>query len=91
MTADWQTISALATAAGTLVLALATFLAIRAGNRSARIAEQALLTAMRPLLVQSLGDDPTSSLGATTTGTRRPRATGTSTAPTRAADKPHSA
>jgi len=56
--ADWQTISALATAGGTLVLALATFSAVRSSNRSARVAEQALLTGMRPLLVMSLADDP---------------------------------
>jgi hypothetical protein len=56
--ADWQTISSLATAGGTLVLALATFSAVRSSNRSARIAEQALLTGMRPLLVQSLSGDP---------------------------------
>lgn len=59
MEADWQTISALATAAGTLALAVATFVAIRSANRSSRLAERALLTAMRPLLVQSLSDDPT--------------------------------
>jgi hypothetical protein len=56
--ADWQTISALATAGGTLVLALATFSAVRSSNRSARVAEEALLAAMRPLLIPSLGDDP---------------------------------
>ena len=56
--ADWQTISSLATAGGTLVLAVATFTAVRSSIRSARIAEQALLTGMRPLLVPSLGDDP---------------------------------
>jgi hypothetical protein len=56
--ADWQTISSLATAGGTLVLALATYSAVRSSNRSARIAEQSLLTAMRPLLVPSLADDP---------------------------------
>jgi hypothetical protein len=56
--ADWQTISSLATAGGTLVLAAATFSAVRSANRSARIAEQSLLTAMRPLLVASLADDP---------------------------------
>jgi len=56
--ADWQTVSALATAAGTLVLAGATFSAVRSSNRSARIAEKALLTGLRPLLVQSLGGDP---------------------------------
>ncbi|MGZ4708036.1 MAG: hypothetical protein ACXWBN_04765, partial [Acidimicrobiales bacterium] len=56
--ADWQTISSLATAGGTLVLAVATFVSVRSSNRSARVAEQALLTGMRPLLVTSLSDDP---------------------------------
>jgi hypothetical protein len=56
--ADWQTISSLATAGGTLVLAVATFSAVRVSNRSARVAEEALLTGMRPLLVPSLADDP---------------------------------
>ena len=55
---DWQTISALATAGGTLVLAVATFGAIRSANRSARIAEQAFLTNMRPLLITSQYSDP---------------------------------
>lgn len=59
MSPDWQTVSSLATAGGTLVLAVATFAAIRSANRSARIAEQALLAGLRPLLVQSLADDPT--------------------------------
>jgi hypothetical protein len=56
--ADWQTISSLATAGGTLVLALATFSAVRSSNRSARVAEESLLTAMRPLLIHSLADAP---------------------------------
>jgi hypothetical protein len=56
--ADWQTISSLATAGGTLVLALATFSAVRSSNRTAHIAEQSLLANMRPLLVPSLADDP---------------------------------
>jgi hypothetical protein len=55
---SWQTISSLATAGGTLVLAVATFSAVRSSNRSARVAEQALLTGMRPLLIPSLADDP---------------------------------
>ena len=59
MATDWQTISSLATAGGTLVLATATFAAIRSSNRSARLAEKALLAGLRPLLVQSLSDDPT--------------------------------
>jgi len=56
--ADWETISALATAGGTLVLAAATFSAVRSSNRSARVAERALLAGMRPLLVPSLSTDP---------------------------------
>jgi hypothetical protein len=57
--ADWETVSSLATGAGTLVLAVATFAAVRSSNRSARIAELALQEQRRPLLVQShLGVDP---------------------------------
>ena len=36
--ADWVTISSLATAGGTLVLAVATFSSVRSANRSARVA-----------------------------------------------------
>jgi hypothetical protein len=56
--ADWVTISALATAAGTLVLALATFASVRSANRAARVAERSLLVGLRPLLVPSRLDDP---------------------------------
>jgi hypothetical protein len=49
----WATISSLATAGGTLVLGVATFAAVRSSNRSARIAEQALMVGLRPLLVAS--------------------------------------
>ena len=56
--ADWATISSLATAGGTLVLAVATFAAVRSSNRSARIAEVALQEQRRPVLVQSRLDDP---------------------------------
>jgi hypothetical protein len=56
--ADWATISSLATAAGTLVLAGATFSAVRSSNRSARIAEQALQEQRRPVLMQARLDDP---------------------------------
>jgi hypothetical protein len=55
---DWQTISSLATAGGTLILAVATFSAIRSANRSARVAERSFLTGTRPLLLPSLFDDP---------------------------------
>jgi hypothetical protein len=56
--ADWVTISALATGGGTLVLAGATFSAVRSANRSARIADQALQEQRRPLLVNARLDDP---------------------------------
>ena len=49
----WATIADLGTALGTLVLAVATFSAVRSGNRTARAAEQSLLTSLRPLLMQS--------------------------------------
>jgi hypothetical protein len=55
---DWVVISSLATAAGTLVLALATFAAVRSSNRSARIAEAALQEQRRPLLAPSRLEDP---------------------------------
>ncbi len=55
---DWTAIASFATAVGTLVLAVATFSAVRSANRSARIAEEGLLTSLRPLLVQTLPEDP---------------------------------
>jgi hypothetical protein len=55
---DWATVSSLATAAGTLVLAVATFAAVRSSNRSARIAEVALQEQRRPLLAASRLEDP---------------------------------
>ena len=55
--ADWTDISSLATGAGTLVLAVATFAAVRSANRAARAAEQSLLAGLRPLLVPSRLDD----------------------------------
>ncbi len=42
--ADWATAASLATALRTLVLAVATFSAVRLGNRTARAAELSLLT-----------------------------------------------
>ena len=50
---DWATVSALATAGGTLVLAIATFASVRSANRAARTAERALQVGMRPLLGSS--------------------------------------
>jgi hypothetical protein len=59
---DWSTISALATGAGTLVLAIATFASVRSSNRSARIAEAALQEQRRPVLVPSRLEDPVQKL-----------------------------
>lgn len=55
---DWVVISSLATAVGTLVLAAATFSAVRSSNRSAWIAEVALQEQRRPLLAPSRLEDP---------------------------------
>jgi hypothetical protein len=60
--ADWVTISSLATAGGTLVLAVATFSSVRSANRSARVAERSLLSGLRPLLITSREDDPEESV-----------------------------
>ena len=56
--ADWVTISALASAGGTLVLAGVTVASVRSANRAARVAEQSLLAEQRPLLVTSRAEDP---------------------------------
>lgn len=61
--ADWVTISALATAGGTLVLAGATFASVRSANRAARVAERSLLAGLRPLLMPSRTDDPPQKVG----------------------------
>jgi hypothetical protein len=55
---DASTISSMATAGGTLVLAIATFSSIRAANASARVAERALLIGQRPVLMPSRDEDP---------------------------------
>ena len=61
-----ETTASLATAAGTLVLAVATFASVRSANRAARTAERALLEGLRPVLVNvpaagSAGEDLASS------------------------------
>ena len=56
--ADWVTISSLATAGGTLVLAIATFGSVRSANRAARVAERSLLLGLRPVLLPSRPEDP---------------------------------
>ena len=55
--ADWVTISSLATAGGTLVLALATFSSVKSANRSTRLAERSLLAGQRPILIPTHADD----------------------------------
>jgi hypothetical protein len=66
---DWPTIASLATAAGTLVLAVATFSSVRFGQRSTRIAERstaiaerALSVGLRPVLAPSRVTDPPESV-----------------------------
>ncbi len=55
---DWATISSLATAGGTLVLAIATFASVRSANRSAQVAREALQEQRRPVLAPSRLGDP---------------------------------
>jgi hypothetical protein len=62
LAADWETISSLATGAGTLVLATATFAAVRSSNRAARVAEAALQEQRRPMLAPSRLEDPVQKL-----------------------------
>ena len=61
--ADWVTISALASAGGTLVLAGVTVASVRSANRVARVAELSLLAGQRPLLVPSRTEDPAVKVG----------------------------
>jgi hypothetical protein len=61
--ADWVTISSLATAGGTLVLAAATFGSVRSANRAARVAERSLQIGLRPVLVPSRPEDPPQQVG----------------------------
>jgi hypothetical protein len=60
---NWAIGASLATAAGTLVLAAATFIAVRASNRSARVTERALLAGIRPVLIPSRMEDPPEKVG----------------------------
>ncbi len=53
MAVDWATIASLATAGGTLVLAVSTFASVRSANRAARAAERSLMVGLQPLLVPS--------------------------------------
>jgi hypothetical protein len=55
----WSTIADLATALGTLILAVATFSAVRSSNLMAKVAQQQLLIQLRPVLTTSRREDPT--------------------------------
>lgn len=61
--ADWATIASVGTAAGTLVLAVATYASVRSSKRSAQASERALLAAIRPVLVTSRLEDPAEKVG----------------------------
>jgi hypothetical protein len=55
---DWVATATVATAAATLVLAIATFGAVRSANRAASAAEQSLAAQLWPLLAQARPEDP---------------------------------
>src|SRR3954470_22823417 len=61
--ADWSTIASVGTAAGTLVLAIATYASVRSAKRSALASERALLAAIRPVLVSSRLEEPAEKVG----------------------------
>jgi hypothetical protein len=58
----WVTLADVGTAAGTLVLAAATFVAVQASVRSTRIAERALMAGQRPVLAPAGPYDPAQSV-----------------------------
>jgi hypothetical protein len=60
---DTGTIASLATAGGTLILAIATFSATRSANRAARVSEEALLVGLRPVLFNARPQDPPQKVG----------------------------
>lgn len=61
--ADTSTIASLATAGGTLILAVATFSSTRSANRAARVSEQALKVGLRPVLFNARPQDPSQKVG----------------------------
>ena len=56
---NWATVADLGTALGTLILAVATFSAVRSANLSAKVAQASLLVGLRPVLMATRRDDPT--------------------------------
>lgn len=63
MAVEWTTISALATAGGTFILALATFASVRSSNKAARATERAVLDRIRPVLMPARVQDPPQKIG----------------------------
>jgi hypothetical protein len=63
LVADTSTIASLATAGGTLILALATFASTRSANRAARVSEEALKVGLRPVLFNARPQDPPQKVG----------------------------
>ncbi len=61
--ADTSTIASLATAGGTLILAIATFSSTRSANRATRVSEQALRVGLRPVLFNARPQDPPQKVG----------------------------
>jgi hypothetical protein len=61
--ADASTIASLATAGGTLVLAVATFSSTRSANRAVRLNERALNAGLRPVLFNARPQDPPQKVG----------------------------
>ena len=58
-----STIASLATAGGTLVLAIATFASTRSANRAARVPRRALNIGLRPVLFNARAQDPPQKVG----------------------------
>jgi hypothetical protein len=58
-----EVIASLTTAAGTLVLAVATFASTRTANRASRVAERSLLAGLQPVLMHARLDDPPQKVG----------------------------
>jgi hypothetical protein len=58
-----EIIASITTAAGTLVLAVATFASTRSANKASRVAERSLLAGLRPVLMHARLDDPHQKIG----------------------------
>jgi len=61
--ADASTIASLATAAGTTILAVATYSSTRSANRAARTSEHILQAGLRPVLFNARPQDPPQKVG----------------------------